>query len=693
MLCDLKLLKVFALALLAVLTAAAQTGPVVLTSPNGAIEISIATVRGQSVQPAGGQLAYRVAFHGQPVLQWSNLGLLLEGAPPLGPAIRIESSQPSSQDETWTAVQGKASRIRNHYNAATVQTVETATNGRRLVVEARAYDDGVTFRYVVPEQSSLKELRILNESTQFRFSKFANTLSLISRGFETSNEDDYHELTIGGLHPEYLVNLPVLVEVPGIAWVGLTEADIEDYSSMFVTGAGGQTLVARLAPREENPNSNADIAPSFDPKADALKVSVIAQTPMKSAWRVLMIADQPGRLGESNMVLNLNPPCAIGDTSWIKPGKTSWDWWNGSQAKGVAKPGMNNETMKYYIDFSARNKFEFLLIDGGWQASVPRPGGQAGDGQFGGLSNTQSVPSIDIPMLVAYAKSKNVRIWVITSSKDMRGERLDEALAQYEKWGLAGVKIDFIDRTDQWMMNWYREVARKAVEHHIMVDFHGASKPDGSARTYPNVVTREGVMGAEYNRWSARVTPRHNVALAFTRMLAGPMDYTPGGFGNVTREDFVPRTTAPVVMHTRAHATALFVVFESGLQMVADSPDAYDGQKELDFLKAVPASWDETRVLNGAPPKYITVARRRGNEWYLGSITDWDARELDVPLSFLGSGAYNAEIYADGPNAAAQPKDSVVEKRRVDARTVLHLKLAPGGGSALRLVPVQGEVQ
>jgi len=693
MLSDLKLLKLLALVLLALLAAAAQTGPVVLTSPDGALEISVATVRGQAVQAAGGQLAYRVAFHGQPVLQWSNLGLILEGSPALGPAVRIESSQPSSQDETWTAVQGKASRIRNHYNAVAVQTVETAANGRRLVVEARAYDDGVAFRYAVPEQPSLKELRILNEATQFRFSKFASTLSLISRGFETSNEDDYHELTIGGLHPEYLVNLPVLVEVPGIAWVALTEADIEDYSSLFVTAAGGQTLVARLAPREENPNSNANIAPSFDPKADAAKVSVIAQTPVRSSWRVLMIADQPGRLVESNMVLNLNPPCAIADTSWIKPGKTSWDWWNGSQAKGVAKPGMNNETMKYYIDFSARNKFEFLLIDGGWQASVPRPGGQAGDGQYGGLSNTQSVPAIDIPMLVAYAQSKNVRIWVITSSKDMRGERLDEALEQYEKWGLAGVKIDFIDRTDQWMMNWYREVAKKAAEHHIMVDFHGASKPDGSARTYPNVMTREGVMGAEYNRWSARVTPRHNVALAFTRMLAGPMDYTPGGFNNVTREDFVPRTTAPMVMHTRAHATALFVVFESGLQMVADSPDAYDGQKELEFLKAVPAAWDETRVLNGVPPKYITIARRRGEVWFVGSITDWDARELDVPLSFLSSGAYDAEIYADGPNAAAQPKDSVVEKRRVDARTVLKLKLAPGGGSAIRLVPVQGENQ
>ena len=279
------------------------------------------------------------------------------------------------------------------------------------------------------------------------------------------------------------------MEVPGIAWVGLTEADIENYSSLFVTGAGGQTLAARLAPRVEDINTNADVAPSFDPKADASKVSVIAQTPVRSSWRVLMIADQPGRLVESNMVLNLNPPCAIGDTSWIKPGKTSWDWWNGSQAKGVAKPGMNNETMKYYIDFSARNKFEY-------HADRRRLAGELAQDRpvrtqypgHAGLSDTKSVPAIDIPMLVAYAKSKNVGIWVITLSQDMRGERLDDAFAQYEKWGLAGVKIDFIDRTDQWVMNWYREVARKAAEHHIMVDFHGASKPDGSARTYPNVL-------------------------------------------------------------------------------------------------------------------------------------------------------------------------------------------------------------
>jgi alpha-glucosidase len=688
MLCDLKILKLLALVLSAMFTLAAQTGPVVLQSPDGTLEISIATVRGHSVQAAGGQLAYRVSFRDRPVIEWSNLGLTLEGAPALGPAVRIDSSQASSQDETWTPVEGKANPIRNHYNAVIVQTVETGADGRRLVMEARAYDDGVAFRYVIPEQPSVKELRILNESTEFRFSKDASTFSMISRGFQTSNEDDYHELTIDGLHPEYLVNLPVLLEVPGIAWVGLTEADIEDYSSLFVTGAGNQTLAARLATRVEDINTSADVAPSFDRKADALKVSVIAQTPVKSSWRVLMIADRPGRLVESNMVVNLNPPSAIGDTSWIKPGKTSWDWWNGGQAKGVAKPGKNNETIQYYIDFSARSKFEYMLIDGGWELPLPK---QAGPDMYSGRAlydDTKSIAALDIPMLVEYAKAKDVRIWLITHFRDIHSQ-MDEAFAQFEKWGIAGVKIDFMDRTDQWMVNWYRMAARKAAEHHLMVDFHGAFKPDGIRRTYPNVLTRESVMGAEYNRWSARVTPKHNVTLAFTRMLTGPMDYTPGGFDNVTRENFVPRTTAPMVMGTRAHQTALYVVFESELQMVSDSPDAYDGQKETEFLKAVPASWDETRVLNGVPPKYITIARRRGAEWFVGSITDWDARALDVPLTFLGSGACDAEIYADGPNAAAQPKDSVVEKRRVNAQTVLKLKLAPGGGAAMRFVPVR----
>ena len=683
MLTNPKIVGIVALSVLLGRAAEAQAGPVTLRSPNGAIEISIAPRQGQAAS-AEGQLAYAVSFRGKPVVEWSNLGLMLDGAPALGPSVRIASSQPSSEDASWTAVQGKANPIRNRYNALTVLAVEAGGNGRRLTIEARAYDDGVAFRYVVPEQPSLQSLRILNEATEFRFAKDARTFSLISRGFQTSNEDAYHELGLSALHPEYLVNLPLLLELPGVAWVGLTEADLEDYPNLFVTGTGGRALAARLSVGVEGVDTSAETAPSFDPKADAAKPSFAGEAPMRSAWRVLMVADQPGRLVESNIVANLNPPSAIADTSWIKPGKTPWDWWNGSQAKGVANPGKNDETMRYYIDFSARNGFEYMLIDAGWAARRPAtPGGRRGAADL-----TRSIPAIDIPMLVEYARSKGVRLWLWAHFRDIN-DQMDAALAQFERWGIAGIKIDYLDRSDQWMVDWYRTAARKAAEHHLMLDFHGAFKPDGMQRTFPNVLTREGVMGAEYNKWSAEETPAHNVTLAFTRMLAGPMDYTPGGFDNVTPEAFVPRNRAPMVMGTRAHQTALYVVFESELQMVSDSPDAYDGQKELDFLKAVPASWDETRVLDGVPPKFVTVARRRGNEWFVGSITNGDARELSLPLDFLGKGSYEAEIYADGPNAAKEPKESTFKRQRVNARTTLKLKLASGGGCAIRLVPAR----
>jgi alpha-glucosidase len=667
------------------LAAAAQAGQVALKSPNGDLEIDIATVRGQAVQDAGGQLAYRVTFRGKTVLDWSNLGLTMEGNAVLGAAVHIESSQPSSQDQTWNPVAGKANPIRDHYNAVTVQTVETAAGGRRLAIEARAFDDGVAFRYGLPAQPSVQEVRISNEATEFRFVKDATTWPLILRDFQTSSEDDYHELTVSGLHPEYLIGLPLLVEVPGVAWVGLTEADIDDWAGLFVHTSAAGILTARLAPRVEDRNAP-HIPWPIDPKADPSMVSVVRQAPANSPWRVLTIADVPGRLVESNMVVNLNPPSGIADTSWIKPGKTSWDWWSGSLAKGVSfRPGMNTDTMKYYIDFSSRSGFPYMLIDAGWAGRLAG-GGRGANGS--GMDLTKTSANIDMPALLAYAKSKNVRLWLWANWLDM-DRQADEAFALFEKWGIAGVKIDFMDRADQWMANWYRQIAKKAADHHLMLDYHGAFKPDGLRRTYPNVLTREGVMGAEYNKWSARETPVHNTTLPFTRMLAGPMDYTPGGFENATKDEFVARNSNPMVMGTRAHQTALFVVFESPFQMVADYPGAYDGQKEMEFLKEVPTTWDETRVMDGRPARFITIARRSGRDWYVGSITNWDPREMDLPLGFLGTGSYNAEIYADGPNAATQAKDSVLEKRTVNAATVLKLKLAPGGGTAIRLIPAQ----
>ncbi len=646
--------------------AAAQTGPVALKSPDGSLEISIATLSGGSPSAAGGQLAYRISRAGKPVLDWSQLGLNIQGLPPLGPEVRILDSQPSNHDETWTSPAGKAAKIRDHYNAVVVHTSESGRRVRRMDIEARAYDDGIAFRYLIPEQPSIREMRLSGEGTQFHISKESTTWPLILRDYRSSYEDDYHELPLSGWHPGYLVALPLLIEVPGVAWVGLTEAYIDNWAGLYVGASrDSRTIEARLAPRIDEPG-----------------LAVSCATPARSPWRVLMIAGEPGRLVESNMVVNLNPPSAIADTSWIKPGKTAWDWWSGSVAKNVPfKTGMNTDTMKHYIDFSSAAGLEFMLIDAGWA----KRGGGPNDS---GSDLTATNPAIDMPALIAYAKSKNVRLWLWAHWTDI-DRQIDEAFPLFEKWGIAGVKIDFMDRDDQWMVNWYRRVAKKAADHKLMLDYHGAFKPDGLRRTYPNVMTREGVMGLEYSKWSGRITPKHNVTLAFTRMLAGPLDYTPGGFNNVTKAEFQPRNEFPMVMATRSHETALYVVFESPLQMLADYPGAYEDQKELEFLKAVPATWDETRVLNGVPAQYITIARRHGAEWYIGSITDWDGRELQVPLSFLGAGSYNADIWADPPDAATYPKNSVKQQGRVDSKGAINLKLAPGGGAAIRLTPVR----
>ncbi|MGQ9633519.1 MAG: glycoside hydrolase family 97 catalytic domain-containing protein, partial [Bryobacteraceae bacterium] len=410
---------------------------------------------------------------------------------------------------------------------------------------------------------------------------------------------------------------------------------------------------------------------------------VITPAPMQSPWRVMMIADHPGRFVESHIVLNLNPPAAITDTSWIKAGRSAWNWWSGSYAEGPFKPGMNNDTLKYYIDFAADAKFEYMLIDAGWAASAP-----GGPGGPSSADITRSNPNVNIPELVEYARQKNVKLWLWAHWTSVN-KQMDEAFPLYEKWGIAGVKIDFMDRDDQWMVDWYRRVVKKAADHHLMVDFHGAFKPDGSRRTFPNLMTREGILGLEYNRWSARDTPDHRVMLIFTRLLAGPGDFTPGGFLNVTREEFEPRSRQPMVMGTRAHHTALLVLMESPFLCVADWPGAYAGAKELDFLRAVPASWDETRFLQGHPESHAVVARRSGAEWYIGAITNWNAREIALPLNFLGKGSYVAEIYRDAPDSDRNPKNSVKEERKVTSASTLKLRLASGGGAAIRIRPAR----
>lgn len=670
------------LALLAVRTAPAQnsaqnsaqkndTPAAKVTSPDGQIVLLLfdATV-------PGADLRYAVEFHGKRMIEQSKLGLEFDGQPELGQGMRMTGSQPESADESYTIPVGKTRTVRNNYNG--VRAEFEAAGGRKLAIEARAFDDGVAFRYMVPEQPGLEQVKITREDTEFAFAKDADTYPLILDGYQSSWEDEYQLRHVGGLHPDWLIGLPYLANEPGIGWLAITEADIENYSGMYLRKEphfGGFALAADLSPHRNE-------AGAAEPEG----VAVETATPFSSPWRVLMIADEPGKLIESNIVLNLNPPSKIADTSWIQAGRAAWDWWSGDAAPSVHfKTGMNTATMKHYIDFASASGFPYMLIDAGWAMAPTRTGPE----DYSRLADiTHVTPEIDMPELLRYAKQKNVKLWLWAHWTSV-DKYMDQAFPLFEKWGIAGVKIDFMNRDDQWMVDWYRRVAALAAQHHLMVDFHGAFKPDGLRRTYPNVMTREGVMGKEYLKWSAQTTPAHNATLPFTRMLAGPMDYTPGAFGNSNLENFVARRFEPMGLGTRAQELALYVVFESELEMVSDYPEHYAGQKEFDFIKRVPATWDEVRSLGGIPMEWVSVARRSGSDWYVGTLTNWDPLSVQIPLSFLGPGKFVAEIYSDAPDAATEATHTVLTRQPVDQTTVLNVNMVSGGGNAMWIHPVE----
>ena len=532
-----------------------------------------------------------------------------------------------------------------------------------MTIEARAYDDAIAFRYLVPEQPRLHDFRLTTENTEFRVSKDATTYALVLPHFHTMYESEYLKLpisafgSINGLSKSNLIGLPLLMQVPGVAWMAITEADMRGYAAMYLTdpntGWSGHEFRARLAPGD-------------DPE-----VAVSGSLPSHSPWRLLMIGDAPGALIESNAITSLNPESEIKDTTWIHSGLAAWDWWSGSIGPN-GKHAFTTDTMKYYVDFAAQSHFPYMLIDAGW--SVP------GD-------ITRMNGKVDVPEVVRYAASKNVKVWTwLTYTETDR--QMEEAFPLYEKWGVAGLKIDFVERDDQKGIEFYYRAAEKAAEHHLLLDFHGATKPTGVERTYPNILGYEAVLGMEQSKGGMRDNPDHRAMLPFTRMLAGLMDYTPGGFDNVTRDNFVPQADHPMVMGTRAQQLAMYAIYEAPFQMVSDTPKAYQDQPAFKFIQQVPTTWDETKVINGQPGEYITMARRNGKNWFLGSMTNWNAREIELPLTFLGPGPFTAEIYADADDAAQYPKNVSVQKKTVTAATTLRVKLAPGGGYAVRFVPL-----
>lgn len=623
-----------------------------LASPDGALEIT--------VSDSDGQARYAVSYKGQPLLAPSPLGLVLAGGS-LSQGLKITGASQAANDTTYDLVAGKARTVRDHYNQLSVDFQEPDGGRRRLRVVVRAYDDGVAFRYVLPGQAGETAV-VRDEETRFDFAADQACWSLNLGRFGTSHEGEYDPLPASRLRASALYEAPVVCQSKGAAFA-IAEADLKDYAGLYLTGRGdgGLGLQAKLSPRLDD----SSVAVRGKPGADVV-----------SSWRVIMVAPTAGKLIESNLIATLNPPTALTDTSWIKPGKAAWDWWNGPVVSGVPKAGMNDATIKRYIDFAAANGLEYMLIDDGWYKNS----GGAGTVKPG-ADITQTIPEIDMPGLVAYAAQRKVGLWVWAHWKSM-DDQMDEALALYEKWGLKGIKVDFMDRDDQQMVDYYHRLLTKAGEHRLMVNLHGAEHPTGLFRTYPHYLTQEGVLGAEYNKWSRRITATHNVTLPYTRMLLGPMDYTPGGFRNMAPATFNPRNELPFVQTTRGQALALYVVYDSPLGLVSDSPDTYrDSPTGLDFVSATPTSWDETRFIAGEVGQSIVLARRKGKDWWIGAMTNEAGRTVTVPLGFLGAGAFTADIRQDG----ATPTDLAATTRMVKAGDVLTLKLAPSGGAAVRL--------
>ena len=661
------------------LIAPALRGQASVTSPDGTNQVT--------VQVREGRVYYGLTHDGRALILPSLLGFAFRGAAPLRDSLRITDTTRDTHDETWTQPWGEVARVRDHHNELAVALAETAAPNRRFTVRVRVFNDGVGFRYELPEQPGLGAFEITDELTEFALADNARAWWLPSNW---PRKDRSEELfSSGPVSTLDSVQTPLTMELrDGHTVMVIHEADLEDYARMFLAGPRmeGRTLRVALAPM-----------------ADGIKVR--GHTPFVTPWRTIQVADRVTDLAPSVLGLNLNPPNVLPQTAWIKPMKFVGVWWGmhiGTMTwSSGPKHGATTANAKRYIDFAAANGFGGVLVEG-WNT------GWDGDwiANRDAFSFTQPYPDYDLPDVARYAQSKGIRLIVHneTSGGIQNYERqMDSAFALYHSLGLDAIKTGYVtDLTSeghshysQFMVQHYRRVIAAAAKYGIALDVHEPMHDTGERRTYPNMMSREGARGQEYNAWSGDGgnPPEHETILFFTRMLDGPMDFTPGIFDILrTRTGPARRNDEPRVRTTLAKQLALYVVLYSPLQMAADLPENYEHQPAFQFIRDVAVDWDTTRVLDGRIGDYVVVARRvrGGATWFVGAITDEQARTLDVRLSFLTPGRnYIAEIYADGPNAnwLDNPLPVTISRRPVTRATRLRVMLAPGGGQAIRIRP------
>jgi alpha-glucosidase len=632
-----------------------------LYSPDGHIRFSF--------EQSNGRATYRVAFKNKIVIDKSELDLVFAEGRFNGMGLAVNKPTYRDTTEEYDLVAGKTSHVLTRYKEVTISLQQINGLKRKLHVIVRVFNDGLAFRYEFPQQPGINDLTLLEENTLFNLpdNPMVNTLFLAN--YTSSHEGFYNKLPLNLVKSDTLMDMPTLFEFSNGVYLGITEAALLDYAGMSLAVHNG-VLTSRLSPL---PNQN--------------EIKVKANLPHHSPWRVLLISDRVGALIESNIITTLNEPCKIKDLSWIKPGKTTWTWWNGNITPDTTfTPGNNFDFNKYYIDFCATNGIEYhSVIEYGNKEWYTNDGNGFEPGP--GVDVTKPVRSLDMKQICDYAKTKGVdiRVWVHWGALFPQ-PRLDSAFSALEKWGVKGLMIDFMDRDDQEMVNMQTIMLQKAAEHHLHVQFHGAYKPTGLSRTYPNEFTREGTLNYEADKWGPTgLNADHDINMPFTRMLAGPTDYHLGGFRAVPASSFKAQFTRPLVLSTRCHMLAMYVVLENYLGMVADYPDAYSGQPGFELIQKVPTVWDEAKVLDAKTGAFISIARRKQNDWYVGTITNHEARDIKLSMDFLGEGQYTAEIYHDAPDVATNPNHLIKEIKKISAKDSIDLHIAGGGGAVVYL--------
>ena len=638
-----------------------------LSSPDGKLNVAI---------EAGETVTYSLSHDGTLLLAPSQVSMALDDGTVYGVGSRFLGKKTRSVDAQTDAFNYKKKTVEDHFNELTLRF-----KGFNLIF--RAYDDGMAYRFVSLSDSPFK---VVSETAEFAFPEdwkayvpYVRDFDRddFSRQFFNSFENTYSHIALSEWDRDRLCFLPMVVEAPQGKKLCITEADLLDYPGMYLhNGDGGTVLHGEFAPFPDEVEQGGHNMLQMVVRS---RKDYIAEFETGTAfpWRTVIVTGNDGQLADNDMVYRLATPAAEdSDFSWVKPGKVAWDWWNNWNLYGVDfRAGINNDTYKYYIDFASEHGIEYVILDEGWAVNLE-------------ADLMKVIPEIDLKMLSDYAASKNVGL-ILWAGYWAFDRDMENVCKYFSDMGIKGFKVDFMDRDDQKMVDFHRRAAETAAKYGLMIDFHGTYKPTGLHRTYPNVVNYEGVHGLEQMKWSGEDVDQvtYDVTIPFTRMVAGPMDYTQGAMRNATRGNYRPVSSEAMSQGTRCRQLAEYVVFESPLNMLCDSPSNYMQEPECtEYIAEIPTVWDETEVIDGRIAEYIATARRSGDTWYLGVMTDWNARDLTIDLSFLGEGDYEMTVYRDGINADRAARDYVKETFAVPASRKISVHMAPGGGYAAKIV-------